>query len=174
MYFGISVRSKWYWQADLVWLTLLTWLFVHMKKVFFWVICLDCTSLPFHLALLLLFSWCLGYRTACQGNKSRLRKLLRVLFFDRIGVNKCSLCFVFYQHPAIHKLHVTVFLKLKAEHCFYGFTWTLWDWKRKQRITGTCQLNLIRLNPNFFYVFPHMKLKYQQIISCKSRKDRKE
>lgn len=52
-HFSISVRGKWSWQADLGWLTLLTWLFVqwvHLKKVIFWVIYSDCIYFPLALS----------------------------------------------------------------------------------------------------------------------------
>lgn len=169
MYFEISVLSKWYWQADLVWLTLLTWLFVHMKKVFFWVICLDCTSLPFYLVLLLLFSWCLGYRTACQGNKSRKGNSCECCSMTELVWINVHYVFYFISIPQFTSCMWPYFSNLKL-----NIVMVLLVLFGTERESNASQVHvLIRLNPDFFCVFPHMKLKYQQMISCKSRKDRK-
>lgn len=172
MYFEISVLSKWYWQADLVWLTLLTWLFVHMKKVFFWVICLDCTSLPFYLVLLLLFSWCLGYRTACQGNKSRKGNSCECCSMTELVWINVHYVFYFISIPQSTSCMWAYFSNLKLNIVFMVLL-VLFGTERE---SNASQVHvLIRLNPDFFwFLFPHMKLKYQQMISCKSRKDRKE
>lgn len=82
MYFGMSVWGKWPWQADLGWLTLLTWLFVHWvlhKRVVFWVICLDCIFAPLSFlshSQFLFFSVCVLGITGFQWKESQLVKAL--------------------------------------------------------------------------------------------------